>query len=149
MQNEPVSIDFDHYKIYYITSVTKPFPAVISCYNNGVEVGVLRFRTMGQRLEAPSFAGNKVTLDYPIERFGDIHTILLHEKPLSLYITAERHWGGVTTSQLEATGEMENGTEFFTRISDGVVRALKEMDSIHNSQNANTPESSEISTELK
>jgi hypothetical protein len=44
---------------------------------------------------------------------------------------------------------MENGTEFFTRVSDGVVRALKEMDSIHNSQNANTPESSEISTELK
>ena len=53
MQNEPVSIHFDHYKIYYITSVTEPFPAVISCYNNGVEVVVLRFRTMGQRLEAP------------------------------------------------------------------------------------------------
>jgi hypothetical protein len=90
-----------------------------------------------------------VTLDYPIEGFGDIHTVLFQEKPLSLYITAERHWGGVTTSQLEATGEMENGTEFFTRVSDGVVRALKEMDSIYNSQNANTPESSEISTELK
>jgi hypothetical protein len=45
-----------------------------------------------------------VTLDYPIEGFGDIHTVLFHEKPLSLYITAERHWGGVTTSQLEATG---------------------------------------------
>lgn len=139
MQNEPVSQDFDHYKIYYITSVTKPFPAVISCFRDGAEVGVLRFRTMGQRLEPPSYDGDKVTLDYPIERFGDIHRILLHEKPLSLYITAERHWGGVTTSQLEPTGEMETGTEFFTRVSDGVVRALKEMESINSSKNANTP----------
>lgn len=149
MPNEPVTIDFDHYKIYYITSVTKPFPAVISCYSGGAEVGVLRFRTMGQKLEGPSWDGKKVTLDYPIERFGDIHRILLHEKPLSLYVTAERHWGGVTTSQLEATGEMETGTEFFTRLSDGVVRALKEMDSIHHNQSANTSESSTIPKELE
>ncbi len=131
MANEPISIDFDHYKIYYITSATKPFPAVISCFRDGVEVGVLRFITQGQKLTNPAFDGTKITLDYPIERFADVHAILLHEKPLSLYLAPERHWGGVTTSQLEPTGEMETGTEFFTRVSDGVLRALKEMDAIH------------------
>jgi hypothetical protein len=141
MANDPISIDFDHYKIYYITSATKPFPAVISCYRNGAEVGVLRFITQGQKLTNPTFDGTKITLDYPIERFADVHAILLHEKPLSLYLAPERHWGGVTTSQLEPTGEMETGTEFFTRVSDGVLRALKEMDAIHqkNREGADVP----------
>ncbi len=130
MPNDAISLDFEHYKIYYITSATKPFPAVISCFHNGAEVGVLRFITAGQKLTNPTYDGNKITLDYPIERFHDVHSILLHEKPLSLYLAPERHWGGVTTSQLEATGEMETGTEFFTRVSDGVLRALKEMDAI-------------------
>lgn len=149
MPNEPISIDFDHYKIYYITSATKPFPAVISCFRDGKEVGVLRFITQGQKLTNPTFDGNKITLDYPVERFADVHAILLHEKPLSLYLAPERHWGGVTTSQLEPTGEMETGTEFFTRVSDGVLRALKEMDAIQHRQHAGVNVPTPLPDDLK
>ncbi len=149
MENAPITIDFDHYKIYYITSATKPFPAVISCFRGGVEVGVLRFITLGQKLQGPAYDGTKITLDYPIERFSDVHTILMHETPLSLYLAPERHWGGVTTSQLEPTGDMETGTEFFTRISDGVLRALKEMDSIQHREASVAAAPAELPDDLK
>jgi len=107
INQEPVSQDFDAYKVFYITSMTKPFKAVISCYLNEVEVGIIRFVADGQKITKPHVEGGKVTLDFPLSRFNDIHNILLHEKPLFLYINAFNEWGSVTTGALEPTGEME------------------------------------------
>ena len=116
MNSEPISKDFDAYKIFYITSDTKPYRAVISVYQNEVEVGVMRFLDEGQPVDPPQMVGEKATLDFPISRFNDIHMILLHEKPLFLYISPFCEWGSVTTGSLEPTGEMEP-TAFLNRLT--------------------------------
>ncbi len=110
MNTEPISQDFDAYKILYITSTTKPYRAVVSCYLKEEEVGVMRFVDEGHPIRPPHMEGNKVTLDFSISRFDDIHRILLHEKPLFLYISPYCEWGSVTTAALEPTGEMEPTT---------------------------------------
>ena len=108
MPTEAVTQEFDHYKVYYITSTTKPYLAVITCYYKSQEVGMMRFVDDGQKLSRPKVSEDgKISIDFHLGRFGDIHNILLHESPLVLYVSPDAHWGSVTTSTLEPIGEME------------------------------------------
>lgn len=95
----------DKYALFY-TSGSGTALVTIQCFNAGTLVGSLVFWNDGGNLPPNSYVNNVITINYAMSRFADVHRILLHEKPLSLYISTSTQNGWLATSQ-EAIGEEE------------------------------------------
>lgn len=100
-----LSKDFDSYKIFYYTH--QPYEATIYCYKGGALAGRIVFAKDGAALPANSTFAGGPSLSYAISRFSDIMGILLHEKPLYLFLNLDNLMGHLATTDLESVGEEE------------------------------------------
>lgn len=96
---------FDSYKIFYYSN--HPYEASIYCYMAGALAGRMIFVKDGAALPANSLFSGGPTLSYTISRFSDIIGILLHEKPLYLFLNLDNLMGHLATTGLESVGEEE------------------------------------------
>jgi hypothetical protein len=100
-----ISKDFDSYKVFYYSN--QPYEASIYCYKGGVVAGRIVFAKDEAALPPNSTFGGGPSLYYKLSRFSDIMGILLHEKPLYLFLNLDNLMGHLATTDLEAIGEEE------------------------------------------
>jgi len=88
-----VTKNIDTYTIYYYQG--RDYEAEILCYFANQNVGAIRFFKDQGAIPKPSAStsgGGFVFLNFPIQRFGDIVSILRHGKPVSIQV-ADQDWG--------------------------------------------------------
>lgn len=100
-----LSSEFDAYKVFYYSN--QPYEANIYCYRSGALVGRMVFVKDGAAIPQNSTFGGGPSLYYSLNRFNDIMGILLHEKPLYLFLNLVNLMGHVATTDLEPVGEEE------------------------------------------
>jgi hypothetical protein len=102
---------FDAYKLWYYSSYagTYPFDALIYCYKGTTFVGRIEFRKAEASIDAlrSEITNGQPFVRYRIDRFRDVHQLLLHEKPLYLFVNDANWVGGIGTAENEPTGEEE------------------------------------------
>ena len=102
---------FDKFKVWYYSSHAQDayYDALIYCYQGTTQVGRIEFY---KNEVSPDILSSRVSNGQPvvrfrIERFHDVHQLLLHEKPLSLSVNETNGIGSIGTDALEPTGEEE------------------------------------------
>ena len=102
-------VRFDSYKLSYSTEPYK-YRATISCYAGDQKVGVLHFFS-GTTTADPNARTREglLLLSFDLSEFDRIYSILLHEKPLYLYLSEDASIGIIRTDPdlLEPIGEEE------------------------------------------
>jgi hypothetical protein len=100
-------VSFDTYKIWYSSGSGDPSSqqVLIPCFQGNVLAGNIAF----YRDEAPAseVRHGKLLVCFRIDQFQDIHQILLHEKPLFLFVNETKGIGTLGTLGFEPTGEEE------------------------------------------
>jgi hypothetical protein len=99
---------FNAYKITYYSSYVSNFSneALIQCFQNTTFVGQIEFHKTDLDMGSAIKNGN-LNIPYRIDRFRDVHQLLLHEKPLHLFVNEAIKLGSVGTAEYEPTGEEE------------------------------------------
>jgi hypothetical protein len=100
-----LSKDFDAYKVFYYSN--QPYEANIYCYKGGALAGRIVFVKDGAAIPQNSTFGGGPSLYYSINSFDNIMGILLHEKPLYLFLNLDNLMGHLATTELEPIGEEE------------------------------------------
>jgi hypothetical protein len=105
------SAAFDKYKLWYYSSypLNAYYEALIYCYQGSTFVGRIEFYKAGtpaDTLKSQINAGQPF-VRYKIDRFPDVYQILLHEKPLSIFVNDSNGIGLIGTDDFEPTGEEE------------------------------------------
>jgi hypothetical protein len=105
------SANFDKYKMWYYSSHTLDayYDCLIYCYSGTTFVGRIEFykeATPEASLKS-TIIGGQPYVRYRISRFKDVQQILLHEKPLNLFVNDTNGIGDVGTGDFEPTGEEE------------------------------------------
>lgn len=106
-----VSTSFNKYKIaYYSThTIDTLCECEIYCYLDAAIVGRIRFfkeETADTSLTSQVIDGTAY-LNYRLSRFGDVMQILLHDKPLNLYVNSDTNVGYISNTGVEPIGEEE------------------------------------------
>ena len=103
---------FEKFHIFYYSSHTLAnyFEAMIYCYNAANSfVGRIEFYKPETGVDAlkRTIINNQPYVRYRIDRFDDVHRILIQEKPLFLQVNDANGIGMLATSDFEPTGEEE------------------------------------------
>jgi hypothetical protein len=102
---------FDTYKIQYFSSYQGFLPdAQIFCYQGTTFVGQIEFHkaeTSNDALGCGVLDAGKPYVRYRSDRFRDVYRLLLHEKPLFLWVDEMKGNGSVGTADYEPIGEEE------------------------------------------
>jgi len=106
-----IRANFDKYTIYYYSSHTLNayYDCLIYCFSGTTYVGRIEFHkeaTAEETLKS-SVSSGKPTVKYRLSRFRDVTQILLHEKPLYIFVNEANGIGGVCTDEMEPVGEEE------------------------------------------
>jgi hypothetical protein len=97
--------DFDSYKIFFYSN--QAYEATIYCYKGGALAGRMVFAKDRAALPLNSTFAGGPSLSFAFSRFSDIMGILLHEKPLFLFLNLDNLMGHLATTDLESVGEEE------------------------------------------
>jgi hypothetical protein len=105
------SANFSTYKLWYYSSHTLDayYEALIYCYSGTTMVGRIEFYkepTPEVSLKS-TISGTMPIVRYRLSRFNDVMGILIHEKPLNLFVNSDNGIGSVSTADFEPTGEEE------------------------------------------
>lgn len=105
------SANFSSYKLWYYSSHTLDayYDCLIYCYSGATMVGRIEFfkdATPEASLKS-QIIGGMPFVKYRISRFKDVMQLLLHEKPLSLFVNSDNGIGILGTNEAEPTGEEE------------------------------------------
>jgi hypothetical protein len=103
--------NFDKFLIFYYSSypLNAYYEALIYCYNAGSFVGRIEFYKPETGVDAlkSTIVNNQPWVRYRIDRFDDVHRILIQEKPLYLHVNDANGIGTLATADFEPTGEEE------------------------------------------
>jgi hypothetical protein len=101
-------VRFDSYRLSYCAEPYK-YRAVISCYADGKRVGVLNFFSGTTIVDPHHWTNGQAFISFDLGEFDRIHSILLHEKPLYLYLSEDASTGAIRTDPdvFEPIGEEE------------------------------------------
>lgn len=103
--------NFDKYKIWYYSSHTLDayYDCLIYCYAGTTFVGRIEFykEVTAEASLKSQIVGGMPYIRYRLSRFRDVTQILLHEKPLYLFVNGDNGIGIVGTADFEPTGEEE------------------------------------------
>ena len=101
-------VKFDSYRLSYSTEPYK-YRAVITCYAGDKQVGALKFFSSATTIEPNKYVNGKIIICFDLNEFERIYPILLHEKPLYLYISDDFKIGIIRTDPnvFEPVGEEE------------------------------------------
>lgn len=103
---------FEAYRIFYCSSyypLNAYHDARIDCYQDGNFVGRIDFYKpeIGVDFLKSTIVNNQPWVRYRIDRFDDVHRILMHENPHYLYVNDITGIGTLATATYEPTGEEE------------------------------------------
>jgi hypothetical protein len=100
---------FDAYKVWYNSYKGYLYDALIYCYQGTTFAGWIEFHKAEASIDALkcTIEGGKPVVRYRIDRFRDVYHLLLHEKPLFLWVNDMKGDGTVATADYEPTGEEE------------------------------------------
>ncbi|MBZ5723297.1 MAG: hypothetical protein LAO03_23420 [Acidobacteriia bacterium] len=101
-----MSSNFDTYRLYYYTAPQYYWGALVDLMNKGTWAGRLMFIREGFPIPANAPLGGVPVLNYPMNRFEDIMSILRYEKPLYVILNEANGIGHIATSD-EPVGELE------------------------------------------
>jgi hypothetical protein len=101
-----MSSAFDTYRLYYYTAPQYYWGALVDLMNKGTWAGRLMFIREGFPIPANAPLGGVPVLNYPMNRFEDIMSILRYEKPLNVTLNEANGIGTIATSD-EPVGELE------------------------------------------
>ena len=105
------SANFDKFKIWYYSSylLNGYYEALIYCYSGTTFVGRIEVYKMETDVNALKsvIVGGQPYVRYRIDRYADVYQLLLHEKPLNLFVNDTNGIGIVSTADFEPTGEEE------------------------------------------
>jgi len=102
------SANFTTYELWYYSSHTLDayYDCLIYCSSGASFVGRIEFykeSTAEASLKSQIVGGQR----YRLSRFKDVMQILLHEKPVNLFVNGDNGIGIVSTTDAEPTGEEE------------------------------------------
>lgn len=105
------SASFTTYRTFYYSShgLDAYYEALIYCYSGISLVGRIEFykdTTPDSSLKS-TIVGGQPYVRYRANRFNHVMQILLHEKPLYLFVNSDNGIGTVATSDAEPIGEEE------------------------------------------
>ena len=105
------SANFTTYRMWYYSSHTLDayYDCLIYCYSGTTFVGRIEFykEATAEASLKSQIVGGQPYVRYRLSRFKDVMQILLHEKPLNLFVNGDNGIGMVATTDAEPTGEEE------------------------------------------
>lgn len=105
------SADFTTYRVFYYSSHTLDayYDCLIYCYSGLSFVGRIEFykEATAEASLKSQIVGGQPYVRYRLSRFRDVMQILLHEKPLYLFVNSDNGIGSIGTTDAEPVGEEE------------------------------------------